>query len=277
MPVGTEFDGAGKSRDLDDRALDALAGGVVDRVALAPHVGDVALFEIRDAPRDAKERGGIGGEEVVAVAQAHHQRTSLPRTHDTSGLARRDHRDRVRALEFGDGELDRAQQVAVGGAVPVRVHEVRDRLAVGLRVEHVTLLAQPVAQRFEVLDDAVVDDGHFAARRVRMRIHRRRCTVRGPARVRDAGGAGQVARGRLRVEVGDARRRHEAFERAVLRAVEDREARRVVPAVFEPADAFDQDGNDVAAPRRANDAAHGTVTPSGRRPAASWAAASLRW
>ena len=102
--------------------------GIVDRVAFGAHVGDVAFLEIGDAARDRhaapqRRRRGSGRPSPMPTTQ----RAALPRADDASGLARRDHRDRIRALEFRHCELHRAQQIALRGAVPVRVHQVRDR------------------------------------------------------------------------------------------------------------------------------------------------------
>ena len=84
-------------------------------------------------------------------------------------------------------------EVAVRRAVPMRVHEMRDRLAVGLRLERIPCRSKAVAQRLEVLDDAVVHDRDLVVRDVRMRVDRRRRAVRRPPRVRDAGGADDLA------------------------------------------------------------------------------------
>ena len=63
-------------RHVDDRALDALSLRVVDRVALAPHVGDVAFVEIDDAPRHRQQRRRVGGEEMIVLADADDQRAA---------------------------------------------------------------------------------------------------------------------------------------------------------------------------------------------------------
>ncbi len=102
MAVRSELDGIARGFDVDDRPLDRIAVHVVDRIGLAAHVGDVALFEVDDATRDRQQRRRIGREKVIAVAQADHQRASCPRADHAAGLARRDHGDRVGAVEFGD-------------------------------------------------------------------------------------------------------------------------------------------------------------------------------
>src|SRR5213078_3565277 len=57
-------------------------------------------------------------------------------------------------------------------------------------------------------------------------------------------------------QIGYTRRGNEAFEMRRGAAVDDGKAGRVVAAIFEPPDAFDQDRNHVASRCRADDAAH---------------------
>ncbi len=196
-----------------------------------------------------------------SAADADDERAPRARADDAPRLARRHHRDRVGAVELGDRLLDRPQEVAAAGAVPVRVNEVRDHLGVGLRDERVALPDESLAQRLEVLDDAVVNDGDLAVRRVRVRVRGRRRAVRRPARVRDARQALDPRRLGLRGEIRDAGRGDEPCEaRRAGRAVDDGETGGVVAAILEPADAVDQDRNHVARRGRADDAAHGWVT-----------------
>ena len=100
---------------------------------------------------------------MIVHAETDDERAPLPRTDDTTGLAGRDGSDRIRPLEFRHGKLHRAQQVAVGRAVPMRVHEMRNHFGVGLRAEFVALRFQAFAQRLVIFDDAVVDDRDFIA------------------------------------------------------------------------------------------------------------------
>ena len=149
-------------------------------------------------------------------------------------------------MEFGDRRPHRAHQIAAARGVPVRVDEMRDDFGVGLRAEDVAGGLEALAQRFVVLDDAVVDDGDLAVGDMRMRVRGRGRAMRRPARVRDAGVRGERPRIGLRGEIGDARRAHEPLEmRRGDTVADDREAGRVVASVLEPANAVDQDGNDV--------------------------------
>ena len=67
----------------------------------------------------------------------------------------------------------------------------------------------------------------------------------------------EVRRFGPRREVRHARGRNEPLELRRLAAADDRETARIVAAVFEAADAVDQDRNDVARGDRADNAAHG--------------------
>ena len=189
MAIRAELHQPAGSFDRDDGSLDLVAACIVDRERLAAHVGDVALFQIDDPMRDRQQRRGVGGEEMIVVAQTHDQRTACARTYDPARLARRDDGDRIRAGELGNRRAHGAKQIAAARAVPVRVHEMRDHLGVGLRAEFVAARLELVAQALEVLDDAVVHDRDLAIARVRMRVVFGRRTVRRPPRVRDAGRA----------------------------------------------------------------------------------------
>ncbi len=78
--------------------------------------------------------------------------------------------------------------------------EMGDDLAVGLALEAAALGLHLLAQRLEILDDAVVDDGD-AVDDVRMGVADRRRAVRRPAGVGDADLAGQRLRGERAGEI----------------------------------------------------------------------------
>ena len=70
-------------------------------------------------------------------------------------------------------------------------HQMRDHLGIGLAFEGPATRGQFVTQLLEILDNAVVDERHFA-RGMGMRVARRRRAMRGPAGMRDADIAGRV-------------------------------------------------------------------------------------
>jgi len=138
------------------------------------------------------------------------------------------------------------------------VDQVGDDLGVGLARELVAQAGQLGAQLIVVFDDAVVDKCNagivFGRREVRVGIVRRRGAVGGPARVGDAGEAVEAGLFDLRFEVGHAR----GGARAGQAAIEvDGDAAGIVPAVFEPFQALDQDGGDITLGDCTDDTAHG--------------------
>ena len=243
-------------------ALHALVAAVAarhDPVLAHLQVDHVTLFEVVDLVGHAGQRHRVGGEKTLAVADPQHQRRALARADHALRLVAAEHRQRVGPLQPPRGLLDGVEQVAL----VQRIDQVRDDLGVGLAREHVAARLQLGAQLVVVLDDAVVDQRDACravglaprpGREVRMRVVHRRRAVGGPAGVGDAGRALHAVGGDLRVELGHARGAARAAQRAGL---VDGDAAGVVAAVFEPLQAFDEDGNDVARADRADDAAHG--------------------
>ncbi len=221
--------------------------------AFAGHFGDVAFVEVDHAPRGREHRRHVGGDEVLAFAQADEQRTADAGADEDVGRVERDDRDGVRADKLAHGTLHGLEQTAARGVMAV--HEVRDDLGIGLRLEDVAVRAQRLAHLLVVLDDAVVDHRDGLARDVRMRVGFGHAAVRGPARVPDAEQAGEVFRGRRGFHLRDSADAPHAADVAV----EDRHARGIVAAVFEALQSLDQHGNDVALRDGADDAAHVSV------------------
>ena len=135
------------------------------------------------------------------------------------------------------------------------VDQVRDDLGVGLRFELVAELAQAFALLLVVLDDAVVHQREFAVAHVRMRVAFGDAAVRGPARVADAQARVEMFGLRGRFHFRHAPGAAHAADVARVR-VDHRDARRVVTAIFQSLEAFDEDRNHIAIRDRADDAAH---------------------
>ena len=167
--------------------------------------------------------------------------------------------------------LRRAQNCAaqVGASRERGVDEVRDHLGVGVGIEAVARGFQFGAQLGVVLDDAVVHHRDALVRHVRVRVDRVRHAVRGPARVRDAGAAGDRLRFVQRFELAHLALGAHAREAPVL---EHRDTGRIVAAVLECLEAGDQHRNDIATGDGSNDSAHGQAVHAGavaRAPAGS--------
>src|SRR5438477_9079507 len=143
---------------------------------------------------------------------------------------------------------------------------MRHYLGIGIRGEFVAGALQALADRLVVLDDAVMHQRQVA-RDMRMRIALGRRAMRRPARMRDAGLAGDVLRAGLHGELGDAAGGAHAFDAG---AIYNGDAGRVVAPVFEAPQAVDQDRYDVAACRRADDAAHARSSFSSAASRTEW-------
>ena len=153
------------------------------------------------------------------------------------------------------------QRAPDGGLEPVASHlaldQVRDDLGVGFGDEPVALALQRRLEIEVVLDDAVVDDDDAArAVAVRMRVLFGGPAVRGPSCVAQAVLAVDRVGGEDLLEPRQLARASPHVETAVAH---QRDAGRVVAAVFEPPQAVDQDGQDGPGADVADDAAHALV------------------
>ena len=93
---------------------------------------------------------------------------------------------------------------------------------------------QLVAQLAEILDDAVMHE-RDARRRMRMRVDLGRRAMRRPARMADAGVAGERMRMQHLVEIGELAGRAAAFDMAVHQRGD---AGGIIAAIFEPLSAL---------------------------------------
>jgi hypothetical protein len=131
---------------------------------------------------------------------------------------------------------------------------VGNDFGVGIGGEHVALGGQFLLDLREVLDDAVMHHRQ-ACGNVRVGIALARHAVRGPARVGDAG-VGREALGGLG-QFDDAADAAQALEVRI----EYCQTGRVVTAIFEAGESFDQDEDDILAGDGRDDAAH-VISPS---------------
>ncbi len=199
---------------------------------------------------EAGESRRIAGQEALAVADADHERTAEPGADQNAGIARTDHRQAVGALQKRQHGGDRSGQIVF----EILGDEMGDDLGIRVAAEDRPFVLQLSFEGGVVLDDAVVDedDGAVAAD-VGVGIAVVRGTMRRPARVADA----DAARGRLLGELaGQVRQPARALADVQARAGKRGDAGAVVAAIFQAAQAFEQDGLRLAGPDVADDAAH---------------------
>jgi hypothetical protein len=254
VAVGAEFGCAGVHVHGVHFAVHVLAAGVHDPDARELQVDDVAVFQVDDLVGGAGQGQRVGGQEVLVLAHAHHQRRALARAHDAVRFVAAEHGDGVGAMQAAHGILHGFEQVA---GIQV-VDQVRDDFGVGLAFEDVARGLEFGAQLIVVLDDAIVDQGNARfvvaqAREVRMGVVGGGHAMGGPAGVGDAGEALQLVLRDLFGQFGHALRAARAAQVAVG---VDGDAAGIVAAVFQALQAFDQDRGDVALGDGANNAAH---------------------
>jgi hypothetical protein len=130
--------------------------------------------------------------------------------------------------------------------------QVGHDLAIGVAFERAPVRQQLVAQRLEVLDDAIVDQRHLGGG-VGVGVVCGRRAVGRPAGVGDADRAGRGIALQLAHQVGELALRAPPHQRA---AIQRAYARAVIAAVFHSPQAVDQPIRDLFPPDDADNAAH---------------------
>ena len=135
---------------------------------------------------------------------------------------------------------------------------MRDHFAIGFAQEFAAVGDQLVAQRLEILDDAVVDQRHRPGD-VRMGIVDRRRAMRRPARMGDADIAVQRFRGEHAREIVELALGTAAIELAALNRAD---AGHVIAAIFEALQTVEQALRHRFATDDPDNSAHVTACPS---------------
>ena len=248
-------------------ALDGLAVEVGELDAGEGEDGHVAVGEEVDIARVVENAGNVGGDEVLAFAHADDDRRARARGDDLVGLGGGKHAQRKGAGEALDGAangvFERDRRSAGSCVVLHLLDEVGDDLGVGFGDELVALGGEFALQVEIVFDDAVVDhDDAAGAVAMRMGILFGGAAVRGPAGVADAEGA--VERdARAALLPGWPACRERGRLRAGRVGTAHGDAGRVVAAVLEAPQTFDDDWNDLLAADVTDDSAHDSILCEG--------------
>ena len=229
--------------------------------------GHVSLGQVDDRLGVAEQGIGVGGDEVLPVPYPEQHGGAPARHDDLLGLGGGDHGDAVRPLDLGQ-HRDHAFFQRGSGRV---FNQVDEGFRVRLGRELMAGAREARPQRIGVLDDAIVHKGERAAAvGVRVGVALRRGTVRRPTRVGDATRPMRRVACHESGERGNPARELPGHDAA---PVLHRHARRVVPAVFEPREPFEQDGRGLPPSHVADDAAHrqrsSALRSSSGRPSAS--------
>jgi hypothetical protein len=230
-----------------------VAPGIVNLGALTGDDDPVAVLKIADGVGKGRERNRVGADEHRALAETDRERRAFARANqqillagEQEGERKSPPQPRQRRLDC----LDRRQPVCdpVGD-------QMSNDLAVGLGGELGALPFQLPAQLAEVLDDAVMHDGEPVGR-VRMCVVLGRASVRGPTGVADANRAAERLEREhcfqiLELAFGAPPREDTVLER--------RHAGRVVAAIFEALECFDELRGDRLAADDSDNAAHSSM------------------
>ena len=232
-------------------AFDGVSVEVAELNAVRRENGHVAIGEEKHVARVAQDRGHVGSDEILALAEAdHHGRT----------FARRD--DFIRIPPAQDGEREYAAQILDRGAhrtfqiaFEIFFDQMRDDFGVGLGRESVALALELFLERQKVFDDAVVDDDDIAgAVAVRMGVFFRGAPVRGPAGMADAVIAVDRIETQHVFQVAKFSRRAANAESIVVTV--DGEAGGIITAILKAFEAVEDDGNGALRAHVPHDSAH---------------------
>ena len=226
---------------------------VIDRGAGAAHDDAVAVLKERNAPCQRREGIGIAGDIHLPVAIAEGERRSLPHTDQKVVMPGEDQRQRECAFQPCESALRRLHRILA--LRQVMGDEMRDNFGIGLRDKAALVIFQFGLQRRVIFDDAVMDDGD-TLRRMRVGVVFRRPAMCRPARMADAGRAGQCLFLQLGVEIAELSFGAAAFDMAVRKR---RDAGRIIAAIFEAAQPLNQQGRDIVVAKNSDDAAHGPL------------------
>ena len=224
----------------------------VRREPLGGDRGQLAVVEVRDPRRVADQRGQVGGDEHLVVADADDQRAAVAGHHDPVGVRRVQHRQPVGALDPGQ----RLDHLALEGLGLRAADQVREHLGVGVGDQVDPGVRQPGPQGGSVVDDPVVHDGDVTLGvDVRVRVDVVRRPVGRPAGVADADLAGEPL-GQVLSQVTHPAGLLRHPQRAPLARAEHGDARRVVAAVLQPAQPLQQQRRRLLPADVPDDSAH---------------------
>ena len=183
MAVIALFDRGGGHARSRDFAFDRIIVLVKNLRAFAGDDDPVAFFQIGNLLRQWRKRQRVRTQIGFAIAIAHDKGLPSRAPIRKSGNSRKAIASAKAPRKTGEHSLHR-----LGGRIAglhLFAHQMRDNLCISVAFKTAATRGHFVAQRFEILDNAIVDQSDLAGR-MRMRVARRRRTVRGPAGMRDA-------------------------------------------------------------------------------------------
>ena len=246
-----------------DVAMDGLAVEIGKLHSRQRQDGHVPVGKKINVAGVMKDAGDIGGNERFAFAHADHNRRPKASGNNLVGLAGRENSQRKRATQPLHGQAhSRFEENWLSGRFGFLLHlfdQVRNDLGVGFGDEDVALLGEFPLQVKVILDDAVMHhDNAAGAVAMWMCVLFGGSPVGGPACVADAEGALDRMLAKHFFQVRQLARRAPNLKHGAV-GIADCNPRRIVAAIFEPPQAFDDDGDDFLWTHIADDAAHKAI------------------
>ena len=241
--------GARNSGELD-LAHHFRTGGVMKPRAGAVQHRPIAFFEIGNAPCERSQRQRVRSHKHLPLTKADSERRALAGADQQIRMARENHRQRKGAMH----PLQRCRCGSFGRMTALQeiIHQKREGFSIGFGLKGVAARFQFGAQLRVVFDDTVMDNNH-ARRTMWMRIARGWRAMRGPARMTNAGGAGQRACFQGRGQIPELALSTPAINLAVNKGGD---AGTVIAAIFQTPQRFQKPRCRRLLPNHADNAAH---------------------
>ena len=257
----------GSHVNAGDVALDGVAVEVGELDAGEGEDGHVAVGEEVDVAGVVEDAGNVGGDEGLALADADDDGRAEAGDDDLVRLGGGEDAEGEGSGEAFDGAADGDfERDGLAGGFRIVLHlldQVGDDFGVGFGDELVALIDEFAFEVEIVFDDAVVDyDDAAGAVAMGMGVLFGGAAVGGPAGVADAEGAVEGMLAEDFFEVGELAGGAADIEGGAGGAA-DRDACRVVAAIFEAPQALNDDGNHFSWADITNDSAHGIILGDG--------------
>ena len=253
VPPLPAIDHRGAQGVREHGTADRPAGSIHHPHRLRGHVDDVPVLEDHVLPGNPDEGRDVGGDEVLAGPDPDDEGASPDRRDEAMRVVRGHHPEGVGPFEDQDRVPDGFEKVEA--AREIVVDPVSDHLRVGLGVEPVPRLQEIGPDVRMVLDDPVVDDRDLLAAHEGVRVRLGRLPVRRPASVGDPGAPVRPVPCDERLELGHLPHRPHPVDAVP----HHRESRRIVAAVLDPPQTFEEEGHHVAPRDRPDDSTHDSV------------------
>ena len=231
------------------------SGAIVDKTLGSPNIRDVTVFKYLVLPRHWQQCIDVRRYKIFSIGAAEQQRGALTGSDKPARFTSMHHSERKAAVQLSDcgpHGLSKIQPV-----LQVQIHLMYHNLCIGFGTETQACSTLCIAQRLVVFNDSVADECQGAVTDMRMRIRLSDAAMRCPAGMSDSSRACErrLAQSLLKLSY------FTDCSRPIKLSswVDHHHSGRIVPAVFQPAQAFEQKTACFRCSDRSDNAAHNLV------------------